>query len=550
MKKICAVSGKEFEVSEQEMALRKKFGFENAPQTSPQIRFQHLGAFWQHWNLHKRKCNKTEKNIISVFHEKCPYPVWHREEWLKGANPPMRDYETEKPVFEQMWALFQTCPIPHRVGTGNQNAAYADDVWYSKNCYLSHSVFKSENLRYSYRQIRMRDAQFCVFSFDSELCVDTINCRQCFELRYALNCRHCQDSSFLYDCRNCRDCLFCFNLRNKQYCIGNKQLTKEAFEQEKKKWNFSSRKVYDQAKSHFREMMNTLAWHRAQYIDRCEKCEGNFLEDSKNCENCFFFSDLEDAVNCVRGGMGVKDALDNVGAGEKSELLYCSENTMDNSYDVKFCFEVSQSRFMEYCGHCFQCTHCFGCCGLVGKKYCIFNKEYSPEEYESLRAKIILQMKEENTWGNFFPGHFSPHPYEESWASFYFPLTKEKQEQFGFRQREKLERRNEQYLLASEIPDSSQGEVNAVLGKTFWDQKWSRPFQITEEDIAFAQKLKIPLSNQYYMARIQENFHWMPFDGGLRETVCAKSGKLIQTTWGQEFDGRILSEEEYLKVVK
>jgi len=51
------------------------------------------------------------------------------------------------------------------------------------------------------------------------------------------------------------------------------------------------------------------------------------------------------------------------------------------------------------------------------------------------------------------------------------------------------------------------------------------------------------------MRRIQENFRWMPYNGTLRTTKCAKSGKEIQTSWPAEYDGRIVSEEEYLKIV-
>jgi recombinational DNA repair protein (RecF pathway) len=51
------------------------------------------------------------------------------------------------------------------------------------------------------------------------------------------------------------------------------------------------------------------------------------------------------------------------------------------------------------------------------------------------------------------------------------------------------------------------------------------------------------------MNRIQKNFSWMPFDGELRTTKCAKSGKEIQTSWPEIYDERILCEEAYLKVI-
>lgn len=550
MKQKCQISDQEFDISDFEFQLRKKFNLETLPTVAPQYRLRHLGAFWAHWNLYKRTSNLSDRSIISVFSEKCPYPVWHKDEWIENANPPGADFDPSRNIFEQMWDFFSLSPLPHNVSVGCENCQYTDDSWYCKNCYLCHSIFECEDLKYSFREIRMKDSQFCVFAFDSELCVDLVNCQKCFEVRYALNCRNCRDSAFLYDCRNCSNCMFCFNLRNKEYCIGNRQLTKSEFETEKKKWDLSSRKVYDQAKEHFASMMQTLAWHRAQQIDHCENCTGDYLLDNKNCQNCFFFSDLEDAVNCARGGLGVKDLLDNVGAGDQCELVYYSENTMDHSYDIKWCFEVSQCKYMEYCGYCFQCDHCFGCCGLVKKKYYIFNKPYSEEGYFKQKEKIIAHMKNTKEWDQFFPGYFSPNAYSESWSAMYFPLSKEEQEKMGFRKREDFEQKSKDCSSPNDIPDSSFDDTEDLSEKIFWDEVVRRPFQIQKKDIDFAQKLKVPLANQYYVRRLQENFQWMHFDGTLRQCHCSQCQSDIQTSWPSEFNTRILCESCYLNVVK
>jgi len=40
-----------------------------------------------------------------------------------------------------------------------------------------------------------------------------------------------------------------------------------------------------------------------------------------------------------------------------------------------------------------NCKNCFGCTCLRGKEYCIFNKQYTREEYETLVPQIIEKMK-------------------------------------------------------------------------------------------------------------------------------------------------------------
>jgi hypothetical protein len=57
----------------------------------------------------------------------------------------------------------------------------------------------------------------------------------------------------------------------------------------------------------------------------------------------------------------------------RKKLAYYSSSAQDQSYDVKFGYNLTQCKFAEYSAHCFQCQNIFGCCGLVGKKYYIFN---------------------------------------------------------------------------------------------------------------------------------------------------------------------------------
>ncbi len=546
---VCPLTGRTFTISPAEMALREKLGVEGEPVLHPIARWQILAAFWQHWALHKRRCDKTGKPIVSVFSEDCPYPVWHKDEWIKHAAPPSAEIDLAKPIFPQMWELFRQCPIPHNIGAGNQNCEYADDWWYSKNCHLCHSGLNDEDLRYCYRVFQMKNSQFCVFSYDSELCVDLINSHNCFRSVYLFNCWNCSESAFLYDCRNCQHCMFCSNLRNKQYCFGNQQLTKEEYEKRMHEWDLRSRQIYERAKETFREMLRKRSWHRATFIDQCQECSNsNYVYASKECKNCFFVDELEDCTNVLRG-FGGKDCLDSVCAAVGVELVYGVTEPQDKCYDVKFGCNIMQCKFMEYCAHCFQCQNCFGCCGLVGKKHHIFNKPYEPEEYKTKKAEIIAAMKKTGEYGAFFPAHFAANPYEESLSGFYWPMTTEEGKKLGFRMREREEKRETDAVDSTQVPDRSDQADDSVTKTPYWDATTKRPFQILKEDVTFAQDLGVPLPYTYYMRRLQENFRLIPFDGTLREVSCGKCSKQTQTSWPQEYNGRILCEECYLKEV-
>ena len=226
-------------MSELESKIRHVFDIPESD-IPPYLRIRHLGAFWPHWNLHKRICDKTGKDIISVFRPDCPYPVWHKDEWYKSALPPAATIDFNRPFFAQAESLFKQCPIPHNSGINNENCEYTDDWWNSRNCHLSHSGVRCEGSRYSYRILECRDNLYGVFSFECEKCADVINSEKCYQCVYGLYLKNCRNSSFCYDCRNCTDCLFCFNLRNKQYCIGNKQLTQEEYERQKKQFPYNT----------------------------------------------------------------------------------------------------------------------------------------------------------------------------------------------------------------------------------------------------------------------------------------------------------------------
>lgn len=510
--------------------------------------FRHLLAFWQYTSLHKRTCDRTGKDIVSVFSAQCPYPIWHKDEWMKNANPPMAEFDFTKPFFEQLWELFQRCPLPHNTGVGSENCEYTDDWWHSKKCYLCHSGVNCEEVYYSYRSIGCRNCFFCVFSNNCELSTDLTNCTNCYNVTYALDCSQCHDSAFLFDCRNCHDCLFSFNLRNKQYCIENKQYTKEEYEQKKAEYTFSSRHQYDKAKTHFKQLITTQAWWRAQHLDQTENVTGDYLREVKDSEMAFFVDKGQDIANCFRA-FQLKDAVNCVGCFGSELVAYTVFLGSEGVYDVRFSVNLTDCKFMEYCLFCANCENCFACAGLVGKKYCIMNQEYSPEEYHRRVADIKAALRADGSYGQLFPAYFSPCAYEESLASFYFPLSREEQVSLHFRVKKDDPIEANDYLLASAVPDDASVSNEDIFRQVFFDTVAKKAFTVHSFDLEHSKRQNVPLPNCFYAQRINENFSWMHFDGAMRETTCAKTGQPIMTTLPKSLDGHIVSEPAYQRLI-
>ena len=132
-------------------------------------------------------------------------------------------------------------------------------------------------------------------------------------------------------------------------------------------------------------------------------------------------------------------------------------------------------------------------------------------------------MKSTGEWGQFFPGSFAPNPYDESWGSFYFPLNASEQRAMGFYYLPNPEKHNTSYLNVDQLPRTALEATEETTKQTYWDEVVRKPFQILPQDVNLCRELGVSLPSSYYMRRIQENFKWMPYNGLLRTTKCAKS---------------------------
>ncbi|MFA5792299.1 MAG: hypothetical protein WC897_00315 [Candidatus Gracilibacteria bacterium] len=126
------------------------------------------------------------------------------------------------------------------------------------------------------------------------------------------------------------------------------------------------------------------------YGENSEFC--NITTGNKNCYLVFGGDINRDCMYSVFN-MGCTDTAD-VYWVNKSELVYDSVD-LDSCYHILYsrnCFSCSEGAFLFECRNC---EKCFGCVGLIGKKYHIFNVQYSPEEYEEKIKEFHLDSFEQ-----------------------------------------------------------------------------------------------------------------------------------------------------------
>ena len=161
------------------------------------------------------------------------------------------------------------------------------------------------------------------------------------------------------------------------------------------------------------------------------------MYNSKDAHHCIDSKDLEDCRYCARLSLGVKTSMDYNSWGDKAQMIYQSSSCGDNIYNLRFCANcMSNTSDCTYCELCISSKNLFGCAGLRNNSHCIFNKQYTPEEYKDLHDRIIAHMKETGEYGEYFPPELSTFAYNETTTMEYFPLTREEALKKGFKWRD------------------------------------------------------------------------------------------------------------------
>ncbi len=424
LNKICTDCEKEFTIDEGDLILYEKVGLK-IPEICFFCRLKQYAAFWVFGKFRKGVSDLSGESLITVLPNNFRYPIYKSHEWWGDSWDPMpfgREYDSSRSFFEQMKELQEKVPRPHQAGENNTNCDWSDDVWESKNCYLTRSVLRCENLNYSYRVMDTKDSSDIVYCFNLQNSYDCLACHNSFNLNFSENSKDCIDSYFLFDCRNCQNCFMSYNLRNKQFCIRNKQFTKEDYEKEIKEIKLDSYKNVQILKEELENILKNNAVHRETFNLRTTDSTGNHMTNCDKCKNCFSLDDSQNCRNLLRG-VSVKDSID-------SFCTLYTEVSGNNScpsggYSLKHSI-WSNARYSEYLDLCIECEYCFGCVGLRKKKYCILNKQYSKEEYEILKSKIIEDMEKRGEYGKFPPYSMGLGYYNLSTGVIYFPdMTRE-----------------------------------------------------------------------------------------------------------------------------
>ena len=469
------------------------------PTWCPACRNQRRLSWRNERSLHKRKCDAPghTEEMISMYAPGVgrvyDYKFWWGDEW--DAMEYGRDYDFSKPFFAQFKELLSQVPVPSLSVVNSVNSDYSNWTEYNKNCYLVFAAGLNDNVRYANKSLEGKDTQDVLYIGHVELGFELVNCFNSYRLFYGLNCKSCTDSAFLYECRDCTNCFGCTNLVGKSYCMWNDQLSKDEYKRRMAEIDFASYAVVQKLKKDFAERLLTI-FHRASRIVGSTNCTGNDINNSKNCRSCFdIFEDLEDSKYSITA-MKSKELYDSMG---QWKMNFSCEN-VDNNVGTNVACSITTytSHDARYCMSCHSSSNLFGCVGLRSKEYCILNKQYTKEDYEALKEKIIASMGDE--YGSFFPIELSPFCYNETIAQEYFTLTKAEALSKGYRWMEPEIKHYQITKQTGDLPNHIKDVDEKILSEVIGcqhagtcNEQCTTAFKIIPQELQFYQRMSLPL---------------------------------------------------------
>ncbi len=449
--------------------------------------------------LYRRKCDLCGKSTVTIYSPNKPFkvycpPCWWSDKW--NGSDYARDFDFSKSFFPQWQELQLQVPRIALLTKNSVNSEYTNHSNNNRNCYLSFSMFDSENILYSANVWKQsRDCADCYLASvegGAELCYECVDSARIYNCQYCALLKDCTSCFYSYDLRNCSNCFLCWNLRNKNYCILNQQYTKEEYAKRVEEYQLGSASAREKLYTEFREMLANKTLRKSAIIEKSLNSTGNMVTNSKNSLFSFDVDNSEDVKYTVVNA-GSKTAMDSYHFGFTCELIYESHALIHN-YDTKFCHLSYDDSHIEYCDSCHNSENCFGCVGIKQSKYSIFNKAYSEGEYADIKKKIIQHMKQSGEYGEFFPPSLSPFGYNETQGNIYMPMKKEEAIKKGYKWEELVSGTfGKETVPPEKLPDTIKEVPDTIVKEALVCVQCKKNYNIVQMELDFYRRLQIPL---------------------------------------------------------
>jgi hypothetical protein len=523
--KICQNCKKEFVIDTNDFGFYEKIKVP-APTWCPECRMIRRFVFYNLRNLFRRKEDNSGKEIFTGFPAAVPAKIFDVDFWNSDEWDPMeygRDYDFSRPFFEQFREFLYSVPWPSKDVTNMINSDYCNNAGWDKNCYLVFDTGDSENSAYLVRAFETKDAMDLYEARHAELSYDGYMVDEAYRVFYSVNIEDCVDVWFSRDMIGCQNCFGCTNLRGKSYYIFNQPYSKEDYKEFLSKLDLGSHKTVAELKVKAAELWMQYPVRFALAINTVNST-GEHIERTKNVKQSYSIHESENLSYSQFVEPPASDCWDYSEFGSGASLMYETLDSGIESSRIKFSYMCWQGcHDLEYSAFCRGSSDLFACVSMKKGKYCIFNKQYSKEEYEALKEKIIAHMNEMPyvaqrangkeqivyKYGEFFPPEFSPFGYNETVAQDFFPLSETEAKEKGYAWRPIEVREYEMTISAENLPDNIKAVEESILKEIIKCASCGKAYRIIQMEFDFYKRVGVPLPRFCHMCRFNERFKWV-----------------------------------------
>ncbi|MCX6723225.1 MAG: hypothetical protein NT094_04160, partial [Candidatus Staskawiczbacteria bacterium] len=458
--KNCQNCKKDFVIESDDFAFYEKIKVP-APTFCPDCRYQRRITGRNEWNFYKRNRTLCDKSMVSIYNPSYPGPVYCHDCWWSDKWDPFdygQDFDFNRSFFEQFFEFRFKIPRVTLANSNSINSEYTNQSENNKNCYMMVATNGSEDCMYGNWNQQCKNCVDCWSVIDCEIMYESLNARSSYKCFFVDDCVESSEMYFCRDCRRCNNCFGCIGLRGKSYCWFNEQLTKEEYQRRFTEISFA----YEDLQSMRKRADEFWLKYSRKYCQGTKSINstGDNISSDKN----------------VHYGFNVRRSENTSYSQDAWEERDCRDLTeaLDNSLDYEMegagwganCISMAKSwynRNSYYSELNYNCHDIFGCMSLRNKSYCIFNKQYTEEEYKILKGKIIAHMKNTGDWGEFFPAEISPFPYNDSLAMDYFPLSRDEVVSRGLKWYNRDARDYKVTLLHEKLPAKISDTNDSIL---------------------------------------------------------------------------------------
>lgn len=526
-----------------------------APNFCPTCRMIRKISVFNSSRLFVNKCAapKHGESIISILPKECPFPVYDCNYFTSDEFDPFIfgvDYKKDESPMSQLLSFRKNFPVPSFFNRdpSSINSDYSNGGRDLKNGYYVWGCYHTENAWYSVNTNKCINVMDVRVITDSEFVYESIFSHHLYKTSFSYFSSDCIESIFLFDCKNCQDCFGCVNLRNVKYHVFNEQLSKEQYEEFMRSVYPLTRENILSYEEKFWELVKKLPMNGSRNIASYNV----FGVNLKNSRNLFDVIDSNHSEN-VRHANSVihhSNSMDVVFSGGYSSFLYMCTNIGSQSNWIKFSIS---SKFCSNCEFIFNsknCSNCFMCFGLQNKSYCILNKQYNKEEYFEILDEIKTEMLNRGEYADGPGIEFSAQAYNFSSAQSVYPLGRETVLKLdGYVAPEPESNVGDMETLEYKELSQFIGEISDdILNKAIICKTSGRPFKITESELAFYRRMKLPLPDTHPSVRIEKRHQLAP-DGKKYKSFCSKCDKNIETIFNPERHYIFYCEDCFIKEV-